>query len=124
MNNTNYTLTRVKKGSKWLYEIKANNGNVVATRTSARDYEAATINGKFFFGRMDLIGKGLHGRILREFNEFYANPKKSYMKIVNKFVPSYRKKYMQEHPYEEYVKWMDGKKDRYRELSTIAYLQQ
>lgn len=123
MNNTNYTLTKVRKGSKWLYEIKDNNGNVVAKRTSVRDYVAATINGEFFFGRVDLIGKGQHGRMLGEFNEFYANPKKSYMKIVNNFVPSYRKKYMQEYPYEEYVKRMDGRKDRYRELSTIAYLQ-
>lgn len=123
MNNTNYTLTRVKKGSKWLYEIKDNNGNVVASRTSARDYEAATINGEFFFGRVDLIGKGDHGKALRVFENYLANPKKEYAKIINSYIPSYRKKIMQEYPYEEYVKRMDGRKDRYRELSTIAYLQ-
>lgn len=48
MNNTNYTLTRVKKGSKWLYEVKDSNGQTVAARTSTRDYVAATANGEFF----------------------------------------------------------------------------
>lgn len=123
MNNTNYTLTRVEKGSKWLYEVKDSNGQTVATRTSTRDYVAATANGEFFFGRMDLIGKGQHGRILGKFEDYYANPQRAYMKIVNTFVPSYRKKYMQEFPYEEYVKRMDSRKDRYVVLSTIAYLQ-
>lgn len=123
MNNTNYTLTRVKKGSKWLYEIKDNNGNVVATRTSARDYAAATINGEFFFGRVDLIGKGDHGKALRVFENYLANPKKEYAEIINSYVPSYRKKKMQEYTYEYYTARMEGRRKRYEELQKIAYLQ-
>lgn len=123
MNNTNYTLARVKKGSKWLYQIEDNNGNVVATRTSARDYEAATINGEFFFGRVDLIGKGDHGKALRVFENYSANPKKEYAKIINSYVPSYRKKIMQEYTYENYVAEMEGRRKRYEELQKIAYLQ-
>lgn len=46
------------------------------------------------------------------------------MKIVNTFVPSYRKKYMQEHTYEDYVANMEEKRERYEELKKIAYLQQ
>lgn len=120
---SNYTLTRVKKGNKWLYQIEDNNGNVVATRTSARDYAAATINGEFFFGRVDLIGKGDHGKALRVFENYLANPKKEYAKIINSYVPSYRKKIMQEYTYEDYVANMEERRERYGELQKIAYLQ-
>ena len=123
MYNTNYTLVRVKKGSKWLYEIKDNRGDVVATRTSTRDYAAATANGEFFFGRVDLIGKGDHGKALRVFENYLANPKKEYTKIINSYVPSYRKKIMQEYTYEEYVANMEERRERYGELQKIAYLQ-
>lgn len=123
MNNTNYTLTRVKKGSKWLYEVKDSNGQSVATRTSTRDYVAATANGEFFFGRVDLIGKGDHGKALRVFENYLANPKKEYAKIINSYVPSYRKKIMQEYTYEEYVANMEKRRERYGELQKIAYLQ-
>ena len=59
-----YTLTKTPKGKQYLYEIKDENGAVLATRTSARAYVAATADGKFFFGRKDLIGKGEHGRAM------------------------------------------------------------
>lgn len=32
--------------------------------------------GNFFFGRVDLIGKGDHGKALRVFGDYLANPKK------------------------------------------------
>jgi hypothetical protein len=53
-----------KKSAKFLYSIVDENGNVLTTRSSNREYVAATICGKFFFGRLDLIGKGDHGRYM------------------------------------------------------------
>lgn len=51
-----------KKSAKYLYSIVDENGNVLQTRSSNREYVAATINGGYFFGRLDLIGKGDHGQ--------------------------------------------------------------
>lgn len=70
-NNTNtndemtYTLTRIetgKKAAKYRYEIKDANGNLLDYRNSNREYVACTNDCKFFFGRLDLICKGDHGR--------------------------------------------------------------
>ena len=60
----NLILTKTQKGNKYLYEVKNNEGVVLAKRLSSRDYIACTSNGELFFGRMDLIGKGEHGRQL------------------------------------------------------------
>lgn len=57
-------LTKTQKGNKYLYEVKNEAGKVVAKRLSSRDYVACTSNGELFFGRIDLIGKGEHGRQL------------------------------------------------------------
>jgi hypothetical protein len=65
------------KAGKFLYEVVDENGAILCQRRSNRVYAAATIFGNFFFGRVDLIGKGDHGRflknaILKEHNpEFY-----------------------------------------------------
>lgn len=53
-----YILTKTPKGKKFLYEVKDENGNVVSKRMSTRDYVACSINGEFYFGRLDLVGKG------------------------------------------------------------------
>jgi hypothetical protein len=62
---TTYKLNKETKGKKHLYTVTDESGNVISTRTSARDYVACTINGEFYFGRLDLIGKGDHGRAIR-----------------------------------------------------------
>lgn len=54
-----------KKSAKYLYSIVDENGNVLQTRSSNREYVAATICGTFFFGRLDLIGKGDHGKRMK-----------------------------------------------------------
>ena len=54
-----------KKSAKFIYSIVDENGNVLETRSSNREYVAATICGKFYFGRLDLIGKGDHGRYIK-----------------------------------------------------------
>lgn len=59
-----YILTKTIKGKKYLYEVKDDNGNVVSKRTSTRNYVACSVNGEFYFGRLDLVGKGDYGKRL------------------------------------------------------------
>lgn len=61
-----------KKSAKFLYSIVDENGNVLTTRSSNREYVAATKCGTFFFGRFDLIGKGDHGRWLNDILTMWA----------------------------------------------------
>lgn len=53
------------KAGKFTYEVIDEEGKVITTRKSNREYVACTINGQFFFGRLDLIGKGDHGRQIK-----------------------------------------------------------
>ena len=70
MKNATYTMTKTAKGKQgFLYEIFNAAGEKISSRTSKRDYVAATACGAFFFGRLDLIGKGDHGRYLKNFAE-------------------------------------------------------
>ena len=58
-----YILTKTAlKSGKFQYQVLDENGLMISQRTSSRDYVACTINGNFYFGRLDLIGKGDHGR--------------------------------------------------------------
>lgn len=73
--------TQTKSG-KYNYSIVDDNGNILATRTSSKEYVAATITGKYFFGRLDLIGKGEHGerwnnyeKKINQLSELPANEK-------------------------------------------------
>ena len=50
------------KAAKFIYEVIDESGNVITTRKSNREYVACTVNGQYFFGRLDLIGKGDHGK--------------------------------------------------------------
>ena len=75
-----YILSKQVKGKKYLYTVKDENGNVVSTRTSARNYVACTADGSFYFGRLDLIGKGDHGKRLSHTAAILANPEKEYKK--------------------------------------------
>jgi hypothetical protein len=61
-----------KKSSKFFYSIVDENGNVLKTRSSNREYVAATKCGSFFFGRLDLIGKGDHGRFMKDIKTTWA----------------------------------------------------
>lgn len=119
-----YILTKTQKGKKYLYEVKDENGNVVSTRTSARNYVACTANGEFYFGRLDLIGKGDHGKGLSRTTEILANPERAYKKQVAYFVPSYRKEWIAENPADEWIaRNVNWATERQKELNAIAYLQ-
>lgn len=73
-NMSNYKLTKTVKGKKFLYQVWDNNGNLVSERMSTRDYVACTFNGAYYFGRLDLIGKGDHGRHVRMYKKEGLEP--------------------------------------------------
>lgn len=50
------------KAGKYHYQVIDETGKVLTERRSNREYVACTINGQFYFGRLDLIGKGDHGK--------------------------------------------------------------
>lgn len=58
-------VTETKRQVKYLYEVIDEAGNVVSSRRSDRVYVACTINGAYYFGRVDLVGKGNHGNNLK-----------------------------------------------------------
>lgn len=63
-----YFLHKKETGSKaarFHYTIKDETGAIISDRKSNREYVAATINGQFYFGRIDLIGKGDHGKTVK-----------------------------------------------------------
>lgn len=64
--------TGKKSGPKYIYSIVDANGNVLETRKSNNEYVAATTNGGHFFGRLDLIGKGVHGERLNNVEKAIA----------------------------------------------------
>ena len=108
-------LTKTPKGkNEFLYQIIDANGAVITTRTSKRDYVAATRNGAFFFGRVDLIGKGEHGRYLKDFSNI----------IANKDSESQKKKFADRAPSIPYEKWIEQTESDFALYSQIAYLQQ
>lgn len=119
-----YTLSKEPKGKKFLYTVKDGNGNIKAKRISARNYVACTVDGEFFFGRKDLIGKGDHGRILSEAYKILEQPQEAYKAREQSFIPSYRKQWEKENPYEEWIKrneeWAKDVVERY---GTVVILQ-
>lgn len=72
-----YILVKKVKGKKYEYQvIDADSKAIVSKRTSAREYVACTADGSFYFGRLDLIGKGDHGKRLSHATEILANPER------------------------------------------------
>jgi hypothetical protein len=62
------------KAGKFHYAITDQFGIVLSERKSNRKYVAATINGQFYFGRFDLVGKGEHGRQVKYMQEYGKEP--------------------------------------------------
>lgn len=69
-------LYRRKHGAKFQYYTIIEGGLEVVLRTSARDYVACTEGGSFFFGRLDLIGAGDHGKTVKRQLEAGITPAK------------------------------------------------
>jgi hypothetical protein len=62
------TLTN-NKSSKYLYQVLDESGTVISTRRSNRKYMACTADGQYYFGRLDLIGKGDHGSAIKFYTD-------------------------------------------------------
>lgn len=73
-----FKLTKTQKGQKFEYVVTDNSGNVISKRMSNRDYVACTADGSFYFGRLDLIRKGDHGRMISLYMGKLANPVANY----------------------------------------------
>lgn len=64
----NYKLTVTETGNKagkFHYQVIDETGAVISERKSNREYVACTIHGQYYFGRLDLIGKGDHGKQIK-----------------------------------------------------------
>lgn len=77
-----YKLTATPKGNKNLYQVIDETGKVVSQRLSTRKYVACTIDGSFYFGRLDLIGKGEHGQTLSRIQESKNTSREAYEAIL------------------------------------------
>ena len=85
---------------------------------------ACTADGSFYFGRLDLIGKGEHGKWLSHATEILANPEKAYKKMVAYFTPDYRKQWIAENPAEQWIaRNVESATKEKERLNAIAYLQ-
>lgn len=81
----NYKLTATAlKNGKTLYQVIDNHGNIISKRTSTRNYVACTIDGSYYFGRLDLIGKGEHGQTLSRIAEYKDTSKDAYDATLKK----------------------------------------
>lgn len=120
-----YILVKKVKGKKYEYQvIDADSKAIVSKRMSARDYVACTADGSFYFGRLDLIGKGDHGKRLSRAAAMLANPEKEYKKIVAYFTPDYRERWKKENPAEQWIaRYVESATKEMERLNAIAYLQ-
>lgn len=120
-----YILVKKVKGKKYEYQvIDADSKAIVSKRTSAREYVACTADGSFYFGRLDLIGKGDHGKQLSWVNKILSNPEKAYKEMAANWVPEYRKQWIAENPAEQWIaRNVQSAKEEKERLTTIAYLQ-
>lgn len=68
--------------NKTIYRVIDETGKEISHRVSAREYVACTINGEYYFGRLDLIGKGEHGQMLSRIEDYKVNTLEKYEKII------------------------------------------
>lgn len=109
-------LVKTQKGKLFKYDVVDESGSIVSTRTSKRDYVACTSNGEFYFGRLDLVGKGDHGRAIcalkapTDYKEEYGQY------IENCPTPKYFEEFIQEK--------RKYRAERLAMMQDIAYLKQ
>ena len=117
-----YILSKKAKGKKYQYTVTDEKGNVISTRTSARDYVACVADGSYYFGRLDLIGKGDHGKLLNRANLVLDNPVKAW-EAEAKQMSLNPKRWKTENPFNEWLDWVKPISERRKsELNKIAYL--
>lgn len=82
-----FTLTKTTlKNGKFKYVVTNQEGTIVSNRTSSREYVACTADGQFYFGRLDLIGKGDHGRYINRAMSDLAITAERWEKIKSMYV--------------------------------------
>jgi hypothetical protein len=103
------------KVTKYHYTVMSESGEIVSERRSNREYVACTENGEFYFGRLDLIGKGDHGRKIRNYQEQIKNPLDSYRRYLScARVPAMQ--------FDEYTKRITEDSEKIlKKLNSIAY---
>ena len=107
----NYKLNVTNKSGKFHYTVTDENGNVISERKSNREYVACTANGSYYFGRLDLIGKGGHGTHLSRLCYYIAMSESEYFKQYDWAKPTV----------EQYEKMQSDSKKDYDSLNAIAY---
>lgn len=111
-NIMNYTLKKNetnRKTGKFFYEVIDESGNVISTRSSNREYVACTIHGGFYFGRIDLIGKGDHGRMLKHYLECINLDENTFNKRLSNY-------------WESFDAYKNKQKENFANFNSIAYL--
>jgi hypothetical protein len=103
-----YTLevrTTTGKKSKFIYTVFDQDKKIVSQRQSFRKYVACTIYGQFYFGRLDLIGKGDHGKQLKFIGEgtpvpiaFIQPDQVKQWNLESEFETFAEKQFNQQHP--------------------------
>lgn len=64
--NNNFFLRKIALRQGYRYEVvNKETGEIRSSRCSKRDYVAATLEGDYYFGRLDLIGGGDYGRSIK-----------------------------------------------------------
>ena len=79
-------LTKTKKGDTFIYEVTNENGTLTTRRISKRDFVACTASGVYFFGRLDLVGKGEHGKCIKYWKEVLRDPNADFRRCFGKDV--------------------------------------
>ena len=111
----NYILTKTPKGKKFLYQVFDNENNLISKRESTRDYVACTSGGSFYFGRLDLIGKGDYAKLLH----YYAIEKNFTFEQYLNSRSGYPDQYKTDIAYKSFLAKSEL---AYNNLSNIAYL--
>ena len=97
------------KAGKFHYQVIDENGTMISERKSNREYAACTAGSGYYFGRIDLIGKGEHGMAIKHYNKTLAMTKFPY------------KHTMGDTPEEALIKLQKDAKESLERLTTIAY---
>lgn len=119
---TTFKLSKIVKGKNFQYTVTDESGNIISTRTSKHDYVACTANGEFYFGRLDLIGQGYHGKLVNRAHLVLSNPQKAWDNDARKMSMN-PKKWKVENPFEQWLEWTKPISERRNsELNKIAYL--
>lgn len=105
-----FKLNVTEKKGKFHYTVTDQNNNIISERKSTRNYVACTADGTYYFGRLDLIGKGEHGSRL--------NNCESMMRLTEE---EFNKKYKNS-IYYDFQRDVESAKNTIERLNSIAYL--